>query len=100
MICPSIIRSGFFKSLYSASARHVVPYFLAIADNVRVGYVVLRVVDVFLHQTCVRLTGGSFVLRKVRVYQYLVECYAFALQSLQYEVVYRPECVLRETVCA
>ena len=73
---------------------------LAIADNVRIGYVVLRVVDVLLHQSRVWLAGGRIILREVRVYQYLVECYAFALQSLQYEVVYRPECILWETIGA
>ena len=73
---------------------------LAVADDPRVGDVVVAIVHVFLQHARPRLSHGRVVLRKMTVYQLVVERDAFALQCLENEVVHRPKGVLWERWCA
>ena len=72
----------------------------AVADNVRVCYIVLWIVDIFLNQSDVWLAGWGVVFGEVWVYQNLVEGDSFALKSLQYKIVYGPERIFGESLCS
>ena len=54
------------------------PVSITVTDDVAVGYVVLRVVHVFLDESSVRLACRSIVLREMAVNEYVVEGDAFA----------------------
>ena len=71
---------------------------IAVANDIAVFDVVFRVVDVFLNQTCVRFARRGIVLRKVGVYENVVELYTFSLQRIDDKILDWPESILRKSI--
>ena len=73
---------------------------LSVSNHITLCEIVLRIVDVFLQHADSWLAHRRVVLREMAVDELLLEVYSFALQSLDDEVVDRPECVFREGIGA
>ena len=73
---------------------------VAVADDIAVGHVIFLVVHILAHKSSGRFARVGVVLGKVAVYENVVEGDAFAIECLQYEVVYWPKRVFRKRTCA
>ena len=69
---------------------------LSVTDNVTVGYVVVGIIDILLHQSDVWFAGRRIILREVRIDQNLVEGDAFSGKCLKDKIVDGPEGVFGE----